>query len=458
MWTRFAWMVALLALVALGFLMACNSKYSSNDNGLVVVPSQGGGPLVNNQQNGPVMETFSLDLSNGSTTEINNVNGPPTPGLPTAIVLDPAGNNAYVIVTENPAVPGGSVTGIAAFPIASDGKLASATTYTLNNATVTVLVDGQNTVESVPVTPVALRIDSAGKLLFVANNSTSDSSGNPVPGSISVFSVGSNGTLSEVAGSPFVLPVNGVNVNPPAPCTNQVACSSPLALAVTPTIYAPQFAYCSGTAPPTTENLYVPDSVNNILLNYSVSSNGTLTLVQTDDGVGIPTGTNPDGVAVDPCNRFVYASNGGPGSIANTVSAYAICSTVSPPNCPGPAPDFRLLAVKGSPFAVSPGDSPGPLTVDAYGNYLYVVDIASGLVSQFRISTATGALTPLVPPFVSAGIGANSIAIRSDDSFVFVANMQAATLSEFAVNLQNGNLTPLPVIQTFNYPSGVAVK
>src|SRR5580698_2976411 len=89
--TRLAWIVAILVLISIGVLMACNSKYSSNDNGLVVIPSQGGGPLVNNQLNGPVMETFSLDLSNGSTSEINNVNGPPTPGLPTAIVLDPAG-------------------------------------------------------------------------------------------------------------------------------------------------------------------------------------------------------------------------------------------------------------------------------------------------------------------------------------------------------------------------------
>jgi len=456
MWTRFAWMVAILALVSIGFLMACNAKYSSNDNGLVVIPSQGGGPLVNNQLNGPVMETFSLDLSNGSTTEINNVNGPPTPGLPTAVVLDPAGANAYVIVTENPAVPGGSVTGIAAFPIASDGKLGSATTYALNSASVTVLVGGQPTVESVPVTPVALRVDSAGKLLFVANNSTSDSSGNPVPGSISVFSV-SNGTLSEVTGSPFVLPVNGVNVNPPEPCTNQVACSSPLALAVTPTVYPPQYAYCSGIAPPTTENLYVPDSINNILLNYSVSSSGALTLSEADNQVGIPTGYMPDGVTVDPCNRFVYVSNGlSNAATSNTVSAYTICSTVSPPNCP--VADFRALAIKGSPFAVSPGEGPGPLSMDAYGNYLYVVDTVSGLVSQFRVSTATGSLTPLTPPSVSASGGADSIAIRGDDSFVFVANKNPGTLSEYAINLQNGNLTPLPVIQTFNYPAAVAVK
>ncbi|MGA8527388.1 MAG: hypothetical protein WB629_14975, partial [Candidatus Sulfotelmatobacter sp.] len=176
---RFAWMVAILALVAIGFLMACSAKYSSNDNGLVVIPSQGGGPLVNNQLNGPVMETFSLDLANGSMSEINNVNGPPTPGLPTAVVLDPAGANAYVIVTQNPAVPGGSVTGLAAFPIASDGKLGSATQYLLNSASV--LVNGQTTTKMVPVAPVALRMDSAGKFLFVANSATSDGT-NPVPG------------------------------------------------------------------------------------------------------------------------------------------------------------------------------------------------------------------------------------------------------------------------------------
>jgi DNA-binding beta-propeller fold protein YncE len=461
--TRLSWIVAILALISIGVVMACNSKYSSNDNGLVVVPSQGGGPLVNNQLNGPVMETFSLDLSNGSTSEINNVNGPPTPGLPTAIVLDPAGAYAYVIVTQNPAVPGGSVTGIATFPIASDGKLGSATTYSLNSASVQVqvLVNGlpTNQLEMVPVTPVALRIDSAGKFLFVANSATSDSSDppNPVPGSISVFSVGSNATLTEVAGSPFVLPVNGANVTPPQPCTQQVACSSPLALAVTPTVYAPQFAYCAGFAPPTTENLYVPDSINNILLNYSVSSSGTLSLVQTDNAVGVPTGFLPDGVTVDPCNRFVYVSNGlSNASTSNTVSAYTICSSLSQPNCP--VVDFRVLAVKGSPFPVSPGEGPGPLAEDAYGNFLYVVDTASGLISQFKIASATGSLTALTPPFISASVGANSIAVRGDDSFVFIANMNPGTLSEYAINLQNGNLIPLPVIQTFNLPSGVAVK
>jgi hypothetical protein len=454
--TRLTWFVAILALVSIGFLMACTAKYSASFNGLVVVPSQG--ELA--------METFTFDVSNGRISQINNKNGPITPGLPTAVVLDPAGAFAYVLVAANQAVPGGGVTAIATFPIASDGKLANSTTYTFNNASVQVLVQvsGVPTIktESVPVVPVAMTIDTAGKLLFVADSATSDSAENPVPGAISVFSIGSNASLAEVAGSPFVLPVGGVNLLPGLlqnPCTVQVGCPSPLALAVTPTAYPPLYAYCSGFTPPTTENLYVPDSIGDTLLNYSVSSSGTLTLVPTQTNLGVPTGAVPDGVTVDPCNRFVYVSNGGPGNNANTISAYAICSTLSPPNCPSTPPDFRLLPVNsGVPFPVSPGEGPGPLAMDAYGSFLYVVDTASGIVSQFKISPTSGSLTALSPPFVGAGVGADSIAIRSDDSWVFVADKTNATLSQYGINLATGNLAAQPPVQTFNYPTGVAVK
>jgi len=437
--TRLTWIFAILVLVSIGFLMACSTKYSSSSNGLVVIPSQGSGVSG-------VMESFSIDLADGHSSEINNVNGPITNGIPGPIVLDPAGAFAYVIVSENPGVLG-SETGIESFAIASDGKLATGTMYTPNNAQ---LQSG-----SAPVVPVALTIDSAGKFLFVANSASA-----PVPGSISVFAVGSGGTLTEVPNSPFVLPVNGSNVIPPSPCVVSVACPDPLALAVSSTVYPLQYGYCSGFTPPTTENLYVPDSTGYLLLNYAVSSTGSLQLQEPAPGVpGVPTGNTPDGVAVDPCNRFVYVSNGGPGNSGNSISAYTICSTVSMPNCQ--TANFSLWAVKGSPFPVSPGDFPGPMTVDAYGNFLYVVDTAlgQGQVSGFRIGSATGALTPLTPANVAAGVGANSIAIRSDDSWMFVANITSATLSEYAITPSTGELTPqLPPISTFNLPSGVAVK
>jgi hypothetical protein len=465
--TRLAWILAILALVSISAVMACSTKYSSSSNGLLIVPSQAGGPLVNNQLAGPVMETFSLDLANGHVSEINNVNGPPTPGLPTAVVLDPAGANAYVIVTQNPAVIGGSATGIASFPVASDGKLGTAATTTLNTTAPTVTVvcvtpsgsqDISVPVLPTPVVPNSLVIDSAGKFLFVADvatsgqtqpytcNSATDTSTVSVPGTVSVFAV-SSGTLTEVPGSPFPLPTD-----------SGASTSSASALAVTSTSFPLLYSYCSGFPPATTENLYVTDSVNDVLLNFSVSSTGSLIPVPTSTTVGVPTGAVPSGVTVDPCNRFVYVSNAGPGSNANTVSAYSICYTVnvSLPNCS--TPNYSLLAIKGSPFTVSPGDNPGPLSEDAYGNFLYVVDTGSNVVSQFKLSPSTGALTPLTPAFVGAGQGANSIAVRNDDTWVFVANITAGTVSQFAISPSTGNLVPAPQpISTFNLPSGVAV-
>ena len=441
--TRFAW-IAVLALVSLGFVMACSTKYSSSSNGLVVVPSR----------DSKVMQTFSLSLTNGHVSQINNSSGPPTPGLASSVVLDPAGAFVYLLVTQNPALPAGpgNVTGIATFQVASDGKLTPIATSPLNNANVTVQVNGLNISESVPVVPVALAMDSAGKFLFVADSATSDSSGNPVPGAISAFAIGSNAGLVEVpassssSGSPFVLPVGGVNLVPPNPCTVLLQCPSASALALTPTVFPTQFAPCSGQAAPTTQNLYVADSIDNVLVNYSVTSTGSLSLVPT---AAVPTGTLPSGVVVDPCNRFVYAAN----TNSNNVSAFTICSVVSQSCLQA---DYSLQPVAGSPYSV--GDLPGPIAVDAYANFLYVVDTGSSQISAFRISSASGTLTALNPAVVATNSGPNSIAIRSDDSWLFVANINSANVSQYAITPASGALTPVSPFATLNYPSGVAVK
>lgn len=432
--TRFTWMAAVLALVSIGFVAACSTKYSSSSNGLLVVPSR----------DSLVMQTFSIDLSNGQVAQINNVDGPPTSGLPSSVILDPAGAFAYVLISQNPSIAD-SVTGIQVFPVASDGKLKAGTITTLAN---TIMIAGSNC-ESIPVTPVALTIDSAGKFLFVANSATGDSSGIPVPGSVSVLAIGSNGALSEVnpvsctspttAGSPFPLPLHTGGTTPSAS-----------ALALTPTVFPPQFAPCSVAPAPTTENLYVTDSVNYLLFNYSVSSTGSLSLVPTGTNP-IPTGSVPSGVTVDPCNRFVYVSN----FQTNNVSAYAICAVVNiAQGCP--FADDSLLPISGSPYSV--GDGPGPIAVDAYAGFLYVVDTGSNLISEFRIGSATGALTSIGT--AATNIGPNSIAIRKDDSFLFVANSNTANanVSQFAITPASGNLTLQTPVTTLNLPSGVAVK
>lgn len=441
---KLTWTLAVLGLVFTGAWMACTAKYSAQYNGLVVVPSR----------DDQVLQSFSLNLSNGEAVQINNPSFPLINGVLASIILNPAGDYAFTIITSNPSLAGSS-TGIGSSQIVSDGKLTGPTLKPLNNAKVT--VPNNPTPESVPVNPVALAIDSAGKYLFVADSATMDSAGNQVPGAVSVFSIGGNGNLTEVGGSPFVLPVNGIAASPPNPCTATFKCSSASALAVTPTIYPTQYAVCQLQSAPSTENLYVTDSVNYVVLNYSVNlSTGALSLVPIAGTVGVPTGTAPSGVAVDPCNRFVYVSN----SVSNDVSAYTICNTVSMPNCP--LADFRLLPVTGSPY--STGDAPGPLSVDAYGNFLYVVATGSSYINAFRIGSANGSLVALSPATYATSTalgqdsGSNSIAIRSDDSFLFVANDNTQTLSEFGLAPATGTLSPESPVSTFNYPSGVAVK
>ena len=457
--TSFTWTVGFAALILVGALVACSTKYSATNNGLVVVSTQGD----------EVMETFSVDLGNGSTTQVNNVNGPPIPGVGTSVVLDPAGAFAYVATTVNCTTPNlaantsmtGAVQGaILAYPIASDGKLSAAGTptylpgsptyggfVTSNGFPACGLDDSTN--PNAGNAPASIAIDSAGKYLFVATapeapTYTTNLNTTPTPTvaalnsvGIVVYSIGSNASLTQVPGSPFALPLQ-VGGQP----------ASPSALAVTPTIYPSAFAACSANTPPTTENLYVTDALNYVVYNASVSSAGALTWVSQ---VGVPTGTVPSGVAVDPCNRFVYVANAQPN---NSVSAYTVCSAVSLPSCT--AADFSLLPVTGSPFAA--GNDPGPLLVDPLANHLYVVDRGQNAISAYTISTATGSLSPLTPATITTNTTPTSIAIRSDGQWMFVTNLNSANISKYAITPSSGTLTPQAPIATDNLPWGVAVK
>jgi 6-phosphogluconolactonase (cycloisomerase 2 family) len=140
---------------------------------------------------------------------------------------------------------------------------------------------------------------------------------------------------------------------------------------------------------------------------------------------------------------------------SNNVSAYMICTAInlsSQPPCLNA--DFGLNPVQGSPFSAA--DLPGPITVDAYGNYVYVVDTGSSQISGFRISAGNGSLASFTT--VATNSGPNSIAIRSDDSWLFVANTTSNNISEFGITPASGALTLQTATSTLNYPSGVAVK
>jgi 6-phosphogluconolactonase (cycloisomerase 2 family) len=410
------------------------------------------------------MQTFSIDLSNGRVSQINNVNGPPVLGLPSSVLLDPAGTYAYVATTLdctpiNPS-PNTSLTAvqsaILAYKINSDGTLAKSNSPVFlpgNTAYPSTFPacglddasnpNGGNTIAQ-------MTMDSAGKFLFVAMSQgsaiyTTNTNTTPIVTTVSlpslgvaVYSIGAGANLSPVTGSPFAVPATA---GQPA---------TPSALALTPTAFPPLYAPCSGQTAPATANLYVTDSVNNMIFNYMVSSSGSLSLVPTGTNP-IATGTVPSGVVVDPCGRFVYVSN----MSSNSVSAYTICNAVNlgaQPPCLNA--DFSLNPVTGSPF--SAGDLPGPIAVDAYANFVYVVDTGGSQISGYRISAGNGSLASFTT--VATNSGPNSIAIRNDDSWLFVANTNSNNVSEFGITPASGALTLQTATGTLNYPSGVAVK
>jgi len=444
---RGTWVVGVVVLLAIAGLLACRGTYMPAYDGLVIVPSFGSA----------AMQVFSLDLTTGRTATIDSA--PTISGQPTAMVLDPTGTFAYVTIVPNAQVfQSVAAPSIAAYKIASDGTLSEAVT------SLTMLsLAGAGT-----ISPVAMTIDSAGKFLFVADQLTANTLGNTVPGSISVFSIGSGGSLAEVAGSPFtVQPIqNGITANL-------------VGLAVTPTKYpvlntqSVQNAECSlvqPLPPSTPEYLYVADANNNVVWAFNVQSGGILSpIVNPLSGVVVtfPADSVTTGVAVDPCNRFVFVTNNN----SNDVSAYAICNGTSPARPPicvaNQYPAGYLVEVPGSPFSLGGGTTPanGPtvLAVDPLANFVYVVNNKSNTLSGFRISQTSGGLAPTSPAVVNTGINPTAIAIRGDDNWLFVANNDTlngfGVLSQYELTPASGTLTPFGTgIQTDNYPTAVGVK
>jgi 6-phosphogluconolactonase len=260
------------------------------------------------------------------------------------------------------------------------------------------------------VNPVALAIDHGGHFLFVANQGSND---------VSVFSIGSSASLTAVGTFQAAPIVAGTS-------------AAPSGVAITP----------SGAF------LYVSDFGENSVSGFAVnSSSGVLTAVP---GSPFAAGSSPTGLAIDPSGKYLYVANEG----SNNASAFEICAS-SLPGCPS-TPDGSLVPVTGSPF--SAGLGPLSLAVDPSGNFLYVADTNSNQLSAFRINLSSGALTPLTTPTDSTGTNPTFVAIHPGGNFVYVPNSGSDSISGFRLTTQSGVLTPLATASTASHPVGVALK
>jgi 6-phosphogluconolactonase (cycloisomerase 2 family) len=208
--------------------------------------------------------------------------------------------------------------------------------------------------------PEYMALNPSGTLLFVPEVFDND---------IIVYSIGVNGVLTPVPGSPFPYSLPGGN-------------SGPAAIAVSPTA----------------SYLYIAGLFNATVTPYSYDDSGTLTPLGPPYtfGTGAGTGVIPpgDGLAIDPTGRFVYVTS----PVDNTITEYAISAQTG------------LLTPVGTPVATGAG--PSDVKIEPSGHYLYVSNYTDGTISEYVIDPSTGILTEDHSSPFQSGIGVQSIAIE----------------------------------------------
>jgi 6-phosphogluconolactonase len=250
--------------------------------------------------------------------------------------------------------------------------------------------------------PTAVAVDSAGRFVFVANQA-----GN----SIAVFSIGLNGVLTPVAGSPFAAnSPYGLSVNPSGGvlyATNfpdsqisdlntvsafsiaangslSAVAGSPFVDANTTSGFA---AAISILADPSGKVVFVGDHMAESVVPFTVNSaTAALTAASALPTPAASCNTschnNPLRLAVDPADKFLFSTN----VQAGTVSV------------------FNINGGNLTPMAgVSTGAHPFGVAADPTGHFLYVVNKADNSISGFALNSTTGALTPMSGFPVSEG-------------------------------------------------------
>src|ERR1700675_4860038 len=391
--------VALAAICALSlFLVNCGSS-SSRPSGLLYVLTQG------SNGTGNAVSSFAIDLNSGNLSLINSnastcATGS-TCGLPLEIVLDPTGATAFVL----------SQGAISSYSVKSDGTFGAANTawtvsagdtaiamsrdaggdflYVITagnqalspplspelyvfstkpgSTTLTLVNNGAAdlgfVLPRVPTALSAITISSpAEELLFVA--SSKDLSANHNDNTLSVYGVGSDGTLTEKIGSPYAtstidpLSVLAVNTNVAAQNNNGGV-----------------FVYvgAAGNASGALDAFQVCTVVVGGVCNQADLDNATLLPVGTSP---TSTGQNPVGIVVDPTNSLLYVVCEG----SSQVFGYRIFSTTG------------VLTAQ-TPASLQTGSLPVALAIHSSGEFLYTSNSGSSNISAFTLSTTSGSMS-----------------------------------------------------------------
>jgi len=284
--------------------------------------------------------------------------------------------------------------------------------------------------------PADMKFSPSGELLATSNLGVPLGSGVPTT---SIFSVGSNGSLSPAPGSPFVFGA-GERAGRLSfhPSGELLALTSTLGhvhvLSVSPEGELAQIdgsPFPTGSVgpydvefSPTGELLAVPNREDGTVLVFDVSPSGALSEVE---GSPFETSPTPNTIAFSPSGELLATTD-----VTNgRVSVFAV------------APSGALTPVSGSPFASGGGSGLAQLAFSPSGELLAVPDCCDPTQSLFLFSVApNGALTPAPgSPFVG-GPTAGGVAFSPSGELLAVANGNPGLVTLLSLSPAG---TPIPV-------------
>jgi DNA-binding beta-propeller fold protein YncE len=215
-------------------------------------------------------------------------------------------------------------------------------------------------INRIPSALSAIALSSPSEeLLFVSSNK--DLSNNHNDNTLSVYSVGSDGTLTEKIGSPYatstINPLSVLAVN-----TNQTGQSSGGGVFI--------YVGAAGNAPGALDAFHVCTVINAVCTSQSDVDNAKLLPVGTSP---TSTGQDPVGIVVDPTNNFLYVVCNG----SSQVFSYLIDTTVGTLSRPANLPT---------------GSQPVAIAMHSSGKFLYTSNNGSSNISAFTVSTTSGSM------------------------------------------------------------------
>ena len=251
---------------------------------------------------------------------------------PVSIAVNPAGTYLYV-------VSGTSSATLTEYALSS-GVIGAPT------ATISLSVPGFT---SDTIIPTGVTVLPNGAAVYVtafdksAYNPGGVTTSNANPGWLFGFTTSSGGTLTAVAGSPYLAGVK------------------PSALA----------------ADPISRFVFVTDFASNELIGYGVLSTDALQFMVNGP---FKTGNEPASITIDPRGLFIYLSN----SLDQTVSSYSISLPTGTPSA--------NVSTSGT-AAIATDTDPVSITIEpAFGRYVYTANYLGNSVSGFKLNPSDGTI------------------------------------------------------------------